>query len=118
MLKTKGKVKENKATDIEALAYLYTANLTIPLDSDYAEIYFYLSRKSFEWLGKKNIPDFLKDYEKLDEYKMSLLDDLKRYIWNSQEKAYKEKRIKKNNQQDNDDFKNTQENNIEQLKLF
>ena len=55
-----------------------------------------------EWRGKKEIPDFLQEYEKLDDYKMSLLDELKREIWDAQEKAYKErlKAEKKEEQKD------------------
>ena len=63
MLKYKGKVKENRATDVEALAYLYTASLAQPMPDEYSEIYLYLTRKSLEWQGKKEIPEFLQEYE-------------------------------------------------------
>jgi len=33
----------------------------------------------------------LQEYEKLDDYEISLLDELKSEIWEAQEKAYKEK---------------------------
>ena len=108
MLKYKGKEKENKATDVEALAYLYTASLARPLPDEYSEIYFYLTRKSIGWQDKKEIPDFLQEYEKLDRYKMSLLDELKREIWSAQEKAYKEG-VKSEKEQKLD---------FEQMKLF
>ncbi|MFC1562750.1 hypothetical protein ACFL4Z_01720 [candidate division KSB1 bacterium] len=77
ILKYKGKEKEGRATDVEALAYLYTASLSQPLQNEYSEIYFYLTRKSLERQGKKEIPEFLQEYGKLDDYKTSLLDELK-----------------------------------------
>ena len=53
MLKYKGKEKEGRAIDFEALAYLYTASLSGPLPDEYSEIYFYLTGKSLEWQDKK-----------------------------------------------------------------
>ena len=44
-----------------------------------------------EWQDKKEIPEFLQEYENLDEYKMTLLDELKREIWDAQENVYKER---------------------------
>ena len=114
MLKYKRKEKESRATDVEALAYLYTASLSGPLPDEYSEIYMYLTRKSLEWQGKKEIPDFLKEYEKLDDYKMSLLDELKSEIWNAQEKAYKE-RLKAEKREEREKGK---ENYFKQMKLF
>lgn len=111
-LKYKGKTEGNKATDAEVLAYLYTANLSIPISSEYAEIYFYLGRKSLKWQGKTEVPDFLKDCENIDEYKTSLLDKLKIDIWNVQEKAFKEKL-----KEDKKEIKK-QNKNIEQISLF
>jgi hypothetical protein len=111
MLKYKGKEKEGRATDIEALAYLYTASLSGPIPDEYSEIYFYLTMKSLKWQGKKEIPDFLKDYEMLYDYKMSILDELKSEIWNAHEKAYKE-RLKAERKKDK------REPYSKQMKLF
>ena len=121
MLKYKDKEKEARATDVEALAYLYTASLSSPIPDEYSEIYFYLTRKSLKWQGKKEIPDFLKEYEKLDDYKMSLLDELKSEIWNSQEKAYKERlktERKEVGKEKNEDKEEVQKLNFEQMRLF
>ena len=119
MLVQQGKEKEGKATDIEALAYLYTASLSVPLTSEYSEIYFYLTRKSLDWQNKKEVPEFLKDYEKLDDYKTSLLDDLKRDIWNAKEKAYKKRpKLKTEELKAENQDKESPSSNIEQLKLF
>ena len=82
------------------------------LPDEYSEIYFYLTRKSLEWQGKKEIPDFLQEYKKLDDYKMSLLDELKREIWGTQEKAYKE-RLKAEKKE-----KDKQKPYFKQMKLF
>lgn len=114
MLKQKGIEKEDKATDVEALAYLYTAGLSGPLPDDYSGIFMYLTRKSFDWQGKKEIPEYLKEYESIDDYKLSLLNELKRHIWYAQEKTYKERT--KAERKDNDKkYPNTV---FEQLKLF
>jgi hypothetical protein len=118
MLKYKGKEKEGRATNVEALAYLYTASLSGPMPDEYNEIYFYLTRKSLEWQGKKEIPDFLKEYEKLDDYKMSLLDELKSEIWDAQEKGYK-KNLKEERKKDDKEKKEVEEKlNFEQMRLF
>ena len=114
MLKYKGKEKEGRATNVEALAYLYTASLSGPMPDEYSEIYMYLTRKSLEWQGKKEIPEFLQEYEKLDDYEMSLLDELKSEIWNAQEKAYKE-RLKVEKREEREKGK---ENYFKQMKLF
>lgn len=53
MLKYKGKEKEGRSIDFEALAYLYTASLSRPLPDEYSEIYFYITKKSLEWQGIK-----------------------------------------------------------------
>jgi hypothetical protein len=67
-----------------------------------------------EWQGKKEIPEFLQEYEKLDDYKMSLLDELKREIWDAQEKAYKQ-RLKADKREEQ---KGKQKPYFKQMKLF
>ena len=119
MLVQQGKEERGKATNVEALAYLYTASLSVPLTSEYSEIYFYLTRKSLDWQNKKEVPEFLKDYEKLDDYKTSLLDDLKRDIYNAQEKAYKKRpKLETDEPEAEKEDKESLSSNIEQLKLF
>lgn len=67
-----------------------------------------------EWQGKKEIPGFLQEYEKLDDYKMSLLDELKSEIWNAQEKDYRERlRAEKRESE-----KKEKETYFKQMKLF
>ena len=92
MLKYSGREKEDLATDVEALAYLYTAGLSAPLDHDYSEVFMYLTAKSFEWQNKAEIPEFLQGHENLGKDKENLLHRLKRDIWNAQDKIYTERR--------------------------
>lgn len=67
------------ATDAEAMAYIYPASLDAPLDHDWTEIYLYVSTKTMESAGKTVPPDVRVD--NLDSYKMGLLRDLKRWIY-------------------------------------
>lgn len=118
MLRQKGIEKENKATDVEALIYLYTAGLSLPLDNAYSEIFFYLTRKAFDWQGKKEVPEYLQGYESLDEYKMSLLDGLRKHIYEAQERHYKEKKRAAKSNLKNNERENSKGIDYEQLKLF
>ena len=70
------------ATDAEALAYVSNASLCVPLASEWVEIYEYLLTKV---MGDK-VPEELRK-EKLAEYRMSLLRDLKGWIWRQRKKA-------------------------------
>ena len=88
ILQQKGKSEPGRATDVEALAYLFTANLSVPIDQDYAEIFTYLTRRALDWQNVTEIPDYLQGFETLDDRKTVLLDELKREIWNAQEHAY------------------------------
>lgn len=72
-------------SDYEMLAYLQTASLTAPLDYDYSEIFFYLTRKIFLKEGKE-IPDFLKENNEISDYRISLLEDLRRKLSNKKKK--------------------------------
>lgn len=64
---------------------------------------------------KKEIPDFLQEYEKLDDHKMLLLDELKMEIWSSQKKEYKA-RLKTGKKESKN--KNMENLYIKQMKLF
>jgi hypothetical protein len=67
-----------------------------------------------DWQGKKEIPNFLQECEKLDDYKMFLLDELKRKIWDAQEKVY-EQRLKDEKKEER---KKEQKPYLKQMKLF
>lgn len=67
-----------------------------------------------ELQSRKEIQEFLQEYDKIDDYKMSLLDELKSEIWDAQEKAYKEKlKAEKKEEQ-----KDKQGPYFKQMKLF
>ena len=74
------------ATDAEALAYVSNASLCVPLASEWVEIYEYLLTKV---MGDK-VPEEMRK-EELADYKMSLLRDLKRWIWRQRKKARDER---------------------------
>ena len=67
------------ATDIEAIIYLMTASLSVPINHEWTEIYLYLNKNYF--MSKKNeIPDVLNEVRELSPYLLRELNDLKRWI--------------------------------------
>jgi len=80
------------ATDAEVMAYIYPASLDAPLDRDWSEIYLYVCTRTLERTGKEVPPDIR--VERLDSYRMGLLRDLKRSIYNSRAK-HRPKEVKK-----------------------
>ncbi len=79
------------ATDVEAAAYLYTASLVAPFDSDWADIYIYLVTQ----LMPDKMPDDLRR-DSINTYQEGLLHDLKRRIREKQKKLIKGERKCKN----------------------
>ena len=60
-----------------------TASLVFPINSDWTDIYMYLTRKyMLTWKKKKqeDLPDFLQNEITLDDYKTSMLRRLKSWI--------------------------------------
>jgi len=82
------------ASDREVLMVLSESSLRAPIHSEYVEIFMYLMTKV---MGDR-LPDYLRK-EKLSEYEMSLLKELKKEIrdrqWRALEKALKRRRVKK-----------------------
>jgi len=76
-----------EATDVEALIYLHTASLAVPLDRHWCKVFFYLARKYFV-----DEVDFLKEYGELDAYESQLLRELKEWIRRVQRGHVKEKK--------------------------
>lgn len=73
----------DQATDEEAMTYIMTASLAFPLNSEWTEIYMYLTRKYLlTWKKTKpeDLPDFLQNEIILDDYKTSMLRGLKSWI--------------------------------------
>ena len=74
------KGEQMTGTDAEACAYLYTASLTAPMDSDWSEIYLYLANQVVRRNRKTEIPqDIL--VESLSDYRMGKLRQLKDWIY-------------------------------------
>jgi len=74
------KDREKTATDTEAMWYLSTASLTMPLGHHWNNIFFYLTRKFMLKEGKKPL-DFLEDEIKLDDFEKQELTKLKEWIY-------------------------------------
>jgi hypothetical protein len=51
------KGEEATGTDAEACAYLMTASLTQPIDSDWTNIYLYIAGKTYARWNKNEIPE-------------------------------------------------------------
>jgi hypothetical protein len=80
---------EMTATDAEVLAYMYPLSLEHPMSTDWSEIYVYISAKVIARHKKVEIPEDIK-VETLNEYQMSLLRDLKRWLDEQRLKARRE----------------------------
>lgn len=81
-------------TDAEIVAYLFTANLVAPVDSDYADIFFYVTTKTMErWKNLPGCAGFMPAdlaVRELSQYQLGELADLKRKIYDRRLKARKE----------------------------
>ena len=88
------KGEEMTGTDAEACAYLYTASLTAPMDHDWAQIYLYITTKTYEhWRTKDSgvtMPDDIR-VDKLDDGQMSDLNRLKEWIYRTRAKVREER---------------------------
>lgn len=72
--------EEMTGTDAEALAYLYTAGLTAPMNSDWTEIYLYISTQVCRRHKEVNIPDDIA-VESISDYRMGELLRLKAWLY-------------------------------------
>jgi len=84
------KGEQPTGTDAEACAYLYTVNLTQPIDRDWGEIYIYLVTKLQKVKGG-DMPEDLKK-ETLTSYQEQQLRDLKDWIYRHRVQARIERR--------------------------
>jgi hypothetical protein len=78
------------ATDAEACAYLYTASLEAPMDSDWTQIYLYVAGKVISRAKDTKIPDDIR-VDSLNDYQIGLLRDLKDWIYRRRLKARQER---------------------------
>jgi hypothetical protein len=74
------KGEEMTGTDAEACAYLMTVSLTQPMDSDWVEIYLYISTLVMRRHQKTNVPEDIA-VETLDDYKLHELHRLKDWLY-------------------------------------
>jgi len=71
--------EEMTSTDAEACAYLYTASLTAPMDSDWTQIYLYIATKTYRRWGKSEMPEDIR-VESLTNEQMRDLNRLKGWL--------------------------------------
>lgn len=88
------KTGEMTGTDAEVCAYLYTASLTFPLDSDWTQIYLYIANKVYTHHRSKEsgvqMPEDIRA-EKISDYQMGKLRHLKDWIYRQRVRARQEK---------------------------
>jgi hypothetical protein len=79
------------ATDAEVLAYMYPLTLEAPLDSDWTQIYLYISTKVVSRHKETEIPADIK-VESLNDYQMERLKELKDWIYEERVRLRRERR--------------------------
>jgi len=98
-----------KATDTEAMAYLMSASFAFPLDRDWVNIYSYLVHNYIRRWKKQEVPDFMKEHDKISEYEKRLLNDLKVWIRKRQNREYSRDKPKLKAREHDDDTKEKQQ---------
>jgi len=83
------KGEEMTGTDAEACAYLYTASLTQPMDSDWAQIYLYIATQTYRRWGKNEMPSDIA-VDKLDDEQVRDLNRLKEWIYRQRTRVREE----------------------------
>ncbi len=101
-------IEEEKAHEIEALAYLVSASMVAPLNYDLFMIYTYLFRKYFDSITPDDLKKELENDtpKTLDDYRKDILDRLRGSIYKTQieelkKKLKKEKILNRNNKSKN-----------------
>jgi len=84
------KGEEMTGTDAEACAYLYTASLTAPMDSDWTQIYLYIAGKVYSRWKKTEMPEDIR-VESLRDDQMRDLKRLKYWIYRQRVKVRQER---------------------------
>ncbi|MDD5127192.1 MAG: hypothetical protein PHR43_03705 [Dehalococcoidales bacterium] len=75
---TKG--EQPTGTDAEACAYLNTASLTVPMDSDWSQIYLYVAGKTYTRWRKSEMPKDIR-VDSLTDQQMADLNRLKEWLY-------------------------------------
>jgi hypothetical protein len=84
------KGEEPIGTDAEACAYLMTVSLTQPMDSDWTQIYLYVSTKVCSRWGKVKVPEDIR-VESLRDDQLRDLNRLREWIYQQRTKIRFEK---------------------------
>jgi len=84
------KTGQMTGTDAEACAYLYTASLTAPMDSDWTQIYLYVSTKVCSQWKKTEMPEDIR-VESLRDDQLRDLNRLKEWIYRQRVKVRQER---------------------------
>ncbi len=85
--------EEMTGTNAEACAYLYTASLTNPIDSDWAQIYLYITNQVYSRHRSKEggiLPEDIR-VESISDYQMGELRRLKDWIYQRRTRARQER---------------------------
>ena len=81
-------------TDAEACAYLYTVGLTAPMDSDWTQIYLYITNQVYSRHRSKEsgvqVPEDIK-VESISDYQMGELKRLKDWLYHQRNKVRQER---------------------------
>jgi hypothetical protein len=78
--------EEPTGTDAEACAYLYTAALTQPIDSDWTQIYLYIATKTYKRWSKNEMPADIA-VDSLSDYQMAELKRFKEWLYQKRTQA-------------------------------
>ncbi|MFC2001225.1 hypothetical protein ACFLUZ_01825 [Chloroflexota bacterium] len=78
MGETKG--VQSNGTDAEACAYLNTASLTMPMDSNWSQIYLYVAGKTYTRWHKSEMPEDIR-VDSLTDQQLADLNRLKEWLY-------------------------------------
>ena len=109
---TKG--EQPTGTDAEACAYLNTASLTAPMDSNWSQIYLYVAGKTYSRWQKSEMPDDIW-VDSLNNQQMADLNRLKGWLYRRRTTAKQEAERNDGRQQKEEDATKRKE---EQPALF
>ena len=84
------KGEEMTGTDAEACAYLYTVSLTQPMDSDWTQIYLYITGKVYSRWKKTEMPEDIR-VESLRDGQLRDLNRLKDWLYRQRVKVRQER---------------------------
>lgn len=108
------KGEQTMGTDAEACAYLNTASLTMPMDSDWSQIYLYVAGKTYKRWQKSEMPDDIR-VDSLNNQQTADLNRLKEWIYRRRTTARQEVERNERRQQKEEEVAKRE---VEQPALF